>query len=194
MRKWLHLQWLRWRRLRRFLAPPVAFMLCAFVLLCMAMAQTQFLLRASESGQSLFTGEPLVALCRALASVGFAAWIVFQCEHRWVRAGKLDWWSFRRDGWSRERTLIVLCSCMVGLLSLHRSGFFEAAMLVGPAIEIQSRVVIACGYAMWCVVALSVLWSAVNSIDGGGDGFQGALVPRSSPSPRLRLQHALIPA
>ena len=54
------------------------------------------------------------------------------------------------------------------------------------------RIAIACGYAMWCAVALSLLWSLASTIDGGG-GIQGAFVPNVPPSPRLRQRRALLP-
>lgn len=183
--------WLRWRKLRGLVAPPVAVAVCAGVLVCMAMAQVQLLMNAAASGQWALVDDPLVVVARAFASLAITAWIVQRCETSWLRPAKLDWRSFRREGWTSHRTAVVAISCTLAWIHLRESGFFEAVVLYAPMVELQTRVVIACGFAMWCAVAVSLLWSLASSIDGGGGGLQGAFVPLVPASPRKRQARAL---
>lgn len=172
---------------RRLIAPTILGGLAAVILVAMATCEIQVFLQFVASGRQLSDYDAMPRLILGLLAVATVLAVIWRCETHWTKAGKLDYASFRRTGWTNSRTVIVIFSLLTAVGMLSGTNLTEQCEQ-----QLRFTLVLACGYALWCAVAYSVLWSLFSSFDPGE--FQAALVPRVPISPRLLARRELMPA
>ena len=159
----------------------------AIILLCMAMV-TMHQVASSTLPDVLRTDysmSPTVMFqaLLAVAALGLAAIVIYGCETCWTKAARLDYQSFRRDGWTLDRTIIIVLSVLAGVASLQRFPLLDLQIA-----QMLTVVALAAGYALWCTTGLTLALSLIASIppEDNGPGLFGALVPLTPIQPRLQ--------
>ncbi len=177
-------RWFRWKWWRKLVGRAPLLVPGATAVLCMALALMHALAHSAASGSDLQSWQPKSILAGILLAVGVALWVIWKCESGWLRESGLDLRGYRKFGWTQSRSVILLLSMVMTALA-----FRHARIQHATALDLQLLIAIGGGYAMWCVTALSLLWSLVPK--RGGGGLQGAPVPVAPLLPNLRRRLSL---